>query len=167
LTHSVFAHNSAARGGELFVECGFAPAIETCTFFENAATEHGSGIYVCGSFFPSQLLATNIILANGLGDQAVYCDGDASVTLSCADVYANEGGDWAGCIAGQDLDPTNFSADPRFCDVHAADFSLAADSPCAPANSPGACGLIGALPIGCGTTALAPATWGGIKSSYR
>ena len=39
-------------------------------------------------------------------------------------------------------------------------------SPCAPANS-GGCGLIGALPVGCGATAVEPATWGGIKASFR
>jgi hypothetical protein len=55
----------------------------------------------------------------------------------------------------------NFQSDPLFC----FDYSLAESSPCAPANSPGACGLIGALEVGCGG-AVTPATWGEIKAAF-
>jgi hypothetical protein len=66
-------------------------------------------------------------------------------------VYGNAGGDWVGCIADQYGVNGNFSADPLFCDPTHDDFTLAATSPCAPENSPGECGLIGAWPVGCET----------------
>ena len=43
---------------------------------------------------------------------------------------------------------------------------IQSDSPCAPANSTG-CGLVGALPVGCGPVALDPVSWGRIKGQYR
>ncbi len=42
-----------------------------------------------------------------------------------------------------------------FCDAGGGDFTLNAQSPCAPANSPAGCDLIGALPVGCGVTDVA------------
>ncbi len=53
--------------------------------------------------------------------------------------------------------PNNFYLDPLFCDASGGDFTLAADSPCAPANSPFGCNLIGALPVGCQVLAIEPA----------
>jgi hypothetical protein len=63
-------------------------------------------------------------------------------------------------LCGVDLGG-NFHSDPLFC----ADYSLAESSPCAPANSPGGCGLIGVLDVGC-TGAVIAATWGEIKAVF-
>ena len=46
------------------------------------------------------------------------------------------------------------------------DYTIHADSPCAPEHA-GDCGLIGALPVGCGVTAVEPTTWGAIKTSFK
>jgi hypothetical protein len=48
----------------------------------------------------------------------------------------------------------NISADPLLCDAANGDYRLDAASPCAPLNSPAGCGLIGALDVGCGITAI-------------
>jgi hypothetical protein len=70
-----------------------------------------------------------------------------------------------------DPGPENFNLDPRFCGVQGSgNYYLRSDSPCAPGNQPnglGICGLIGPLPVGCGTVAAEERTWGSIKSMYR
>jgi len=61
----------------------------------------------------------------------------------------------------------NFSADPLFCGV--GNYNLRADSPCAPGNHPDGfdCGLIGPLPVGCGTVRVRMMTWGAVKALYK
>ncbi len=81
-------------------------------------------------------------------------------------MHGNAGGDWVGCLAGQLGQDGNIDADPLFCDRGSRDFTLDGASPCAPGNA-GACLQIGAWPVGCGTTAAAPATWGEIKAAFR
>ena len=63
---------------------------------------------------------------------------------------------------------TNFSLDPIFCSP--SDHHLGASSPCAPGNHPNGfndCGLIGPLPVGCGTVKTEQTTWGAVKALYR
>ena len=62
----------------------------------------------------------------------------------------------------------NFSLDPEFCGVEGSgNYFLQSDSPCAPGNSPyPSAGLIGALPINCGTVDIRNKTWGEIKAIY-
>ena len=64
------------------------------------------------------------------------------------------------------MGPTNFSADPLFCDPDNGDFTIRSNSPCAPPGVTG-CGLIGALGVGCGPVSVEPLSWGGIKGKYR
>ena len=98
----------------------------------------------------------NCIIAFGTGGDAVRCwYEDTDLTVRCCDVYGNSGGDWIGCIASQYGIDGNISQDPLFCDALTGDFTLDAASPCAPEHS-GGCGLIGAWPVGCGSTGLAP-----------
>jgi hypothetical protein len=64
----------------------------------------------------------------------------------------------------------NFQADPQYCGTDGINLYLQSDSPCAPGNTPLPfldCGLVGALPVGCGTTPLENTTWGGLKSIYK
>jgi hypothetical protein len=85
--------------------------------------------------------------------------------LGSIHIYAHPGGDWVGCIASQLGVNGNIGADPGFC-AQPGDLHLCTDSPCVPEHS-GACGLIGALGVGCsicGPTAVTPATWGRIKA---
>lgn len=71
------------------------------------------------------------------------------MVLSCTDIHGNADGDWVGGIAGQLGQDGNICCDPLYCDPQEHDFTLHADSPCAPAHS-GGCGQIGACPVGCG-----------------
>jgi len=47
----------------------------------------------------------------------------------------------------------NIGADPLFCAPAIGNYALDAASPCAPGQSPGACGL-GAIGVGCGATGV-------------
>jgi hypothetical protein len=79
---------------------------------------------------------------------------------------------WVGCNCVLDSFYVNFEADPQFCGtIESGNLYIQSDSPCAPGNDPyeAYCDsvLIGALPVGCGTTPVRRATWGHIKSLYR
>ncbi len=80
--------------------------------------------------------------------------------VACNDILGNPG-----CIRGG-----YFQLDPQFCGVSGAmNYYLQSDSPCAPGNDPlgGYCGLIGPLPVGCGTVDVEKKTWGEIKTLYQ
>ena len=111
---------------------------------------------------------SNTIIYSHYKSPPVYCTDIGTVMLFCCDIYGNEYGDWAGCIANQYGINGNISKDPMFCMEYTGDFSIHANSPCAPGSSPNPeCGLIGAWDIGCGGTHARPATWGTLKSMYR
>jgi len=64
-------------------------------------------------------------------------------------VYGNAGGNWVGCLAGQEGIDGNISADPLLCNVAAEHYGLADESsPCAPANTD-CLELIGAINVYC------------------
>lgn len=54
--------------------------------------------------------------------------------------------------------------DPMFCDAESFDFSLRSDSPAARGYG---CGLLGAIPVGCGATAASGTSWGTLKIRFR
>jgi hypothetical protein len=60
----------------------------------------------------------------------------------------------------------NISGDPIFCSPQ--NYFLQAQSPCAPGHTYDGinCGLIGPLPVGCGTVKTQPITWGAVKALY-
>jgi hypothetical protein len=80
-------------------------------------------------------------------------------------VYCNDVTAASSCVSyGQ----TNFNLDPMFCG--ADNYYLHSLSPCAPGNHPNNfnnCGLIGPLPVGCGTVRTEQTTWGAVKALYR
>ena len=117
--------------------------------FGNEA-ETGSGLF-CGGWAAGYL--QNCIFSWGLGGAAVESDCLNTPVVNCCDIFANEGGDWVGCIAGQFGVGGNFSADPLLCDAANGDYTLDASSPCLPGNHPQGvdCGLIGTRGLGCGT----------------
>ena len=165
IENCTFAGNTAPDGGAAIVRYS-SPTIRQCTIFGNEGIS-ASGIYADAS---SDLTIENAVIAGGLSGPALACNTGASVTLTCCDIYDNEGGNWDDCISDQAGINSNFSADPLFCDPDADEFSLHSDSPCAPGNHPdgAACGLIGALEVGCGsTTAVETMSWGGIKSLFK
>jgi predicted outer membrane repeat protein len=145
LTDCVFSGNSAAVSGGGFYggeesEVDFG----SCTFDGNASPV-GGGMY-SGDF--SFYYMENCIVAFGTEGAAVECSESAEGELSCCDVYGNAGGDWVGCIEDQLYGEGNMHLNPRFCDRASEDFTLRANSPCAPEHDP-ECGLIGAWPVGC------------------
>jgi predicted outer membrane repeat protein len=152
LTECVFEGNSSDNwgGGLHNSQAGSQPLLIHCTFYGNAAP-YGGGIY---NRVNAQLTAENTIIAFGSVGAAVYCVAPSSATLTCCDVYGNAGGDWTGCLAGQEGMNGNLSADPFFCDPTVHDFSLHDDSPCAAENNE-TCGVVGALGSGCGATDVA------------
>ena len=158
-TECIFSRNSAPIGAAILIN-GRSTVVQHSTFHANAA-EQGS---VFGTDGGGTASVSNSILAFSVGE-VVSCS-DGGVTLACCDVYGTVGGDYVGCIAGQGNVNGNFSADPRFCGKDENNFTLESNSPCSPPGVTG-CGLVGALPVGCGPTSVAPASWGEIKARYR
>ncbi len=125
-----------------------------CTFSGNSAQTSGAAVHMRD---PGTITFDNTIIAFSMLASVVECAGGAFPVLSCCDVFGNTGGDWVGCLAGQSGVNGNFSADPLFCLPADHNYTIDANSPCAPEHAPGECGLIGALPVGCGATAVAEA----------
>lgn len=147
--HSLFAFNSASfYGGGLDYESNAAGLISSNTICGNSAPGAGGGGLYLNTSSPdiqNNISAFNIggaAFANGMALNA------APASLSCNDVFSNANAQYSGVA-----DPTgtdgNISADPLFCDVVAYNYSIANNSPCAPAQT-GACGLIGAFGTNCG-----------------
>jgi hypothetical protein len=190
VTNSVFIENSAHYGAGL--ACGGATEITDCLFIANEAIIQGGGV-LCGgvagtihvfqrcTFYDNaalhggglSILANNqvemdhtLIAFSRLGT-GVHGFSSTSAVLACCDIFGNAGGDWQGIpVQGQEGIRGNFSADPLFCDPENGNLTIQSDSPCAP---PGVtnCGLVGALPVGCGPTSIEDTTWGQIKAIYR
>jgi hypothetical protein len=139
-------------------------SVENCTFYHNTAPTGGNlFVRLADSFAHADV--TSSILSFGVGT-SVTCIGGATASLSCSDVFGNSGGDWVGCIAGQENVNANFSADPFFCDAPNGVLEIRSDSPCAPPGVTG-CGLVGSMPVGCGPISLVQESWGAIKQRYR
>jgi hypothetical protein len=122
------------------------PSFTECTFVDNLDFSLGQVVDVRTN---SSASLENCIVAFNTSGSVVLCDGTSGVTIACCDVYGNTGGDWVDCIAGQEGANGNFSSDPLFCDQEGGDYTLADASPCAPANSPPGCGLIGVFDVAC------------------
>jgi parallel beta-helix repeat protein len=157
-TGCTFSGNSATGSGDLWLRGCDNAVIDNCTFY--GAVGGSVGLSYSAS------IMENTIIAFSIQGSAVVCDERSTIALTCCDIYGNAGGDWVGCIANQYGINGNIGEDPLFCNPNGGDLALHENSPCAPVNS-GGCGLIGALPVGCGTTAFEPATWGAIKASFK
>jgi hypothetical protein len=125
---------------------------------------NGGGIYVTRNSHP--VISRTIVAFNPAGGGVVREDTESTLTLSCNDVYGNTSVDYSGVT-----DPTgtngNQSEDPLFCGLTGCDLHLSLYSPCAAANSPTGCSLVGALDQSCAPTPTKRATWGQIKVQYR
>ena len=165
IENSVFWNNVASvQGGAVGVRIpgGALVTLRSCTIAGGGAPQ-GGGI---SSDRPRFTFDRTIIAFTGPGP-AVHCGPlIPTIAANCTDIFGNVGGDWVDCMAGLNGANGNISADPRFCELAVGNLNLADDSPCAPAHS-GGCGLIGALPVMCGVTAVEPATWGKIKAGFR
>jgi hypothetical protein len=145
MTHNIIGWNLASDyyGGGIFCG-GSSPTIINNTLFGNDSPS-GAAIYCYSS---SPIVSDNIV-ANSLNGEAIHCDGSSSPDITCNDFWNNAAGD-GNCTLGAH----NFSANPVFCNEASEDFSLRENSPCAAPNSPGDCGLVGALPVGCWDTPI-------------
>jgi hypothetical protein len=97
-----------------------------------------------GQLGSTPIIRNNIVaFGDGVG---VFCEVPGAI-IECNDVVGHPLDFDGNC----EPDATNFAADPLFCDPTGGNYSLRDDSPCAPGNHPGgeACGLVGALGIGC------------------
>jgi len=146
----LFRANSAGEtGGALYCSYRSSPELANVTFYGNDAPLGGALSCDWGG---SVSLANSIISFSTTGE-AAYCDhsrGTCSASLTCCDLYGNAGGDWVGCVAGEDAANGNISQDPLFCNPASGNFYLQASSPCAPFSAPNdGCDLIGARPVGC------------------
>jgi len=153
--------NSAVEGGGIGITGGH-PIVESNTVWGNAAML-GGALFQEESTIPDP--GTTQVFANILGGSThgvgVHCEpDDPAMVLDCNCVYGNAGGSYSGCNAG----PSDFSQDPQFC-APTSDFHLSSSSPCAPPGVTG-CGLVGALPVGCGPISVEPESWGRIKAHY-
>ncbi len=166
--HCTFVGNRI-QGGVVLRAFGSASLLH-CTFVGNEGRQSPAGgvIDVRAGAFVS--IENSILAFNGTETRPaapVLCSGTpGELVVTCTDIYGNVAGDWVGCIAELEGTLGNLSADPLFCDAATEDFQLRASSPCAPPQS-GACGLMGAFGVGCGTTALQPLSWGHLKGLYR
>lgn len=123
-----------------------------CTIAGNG----GTGIEYPWLGVGCQIERTLIAFNSGRGMTAASTD---TLTVSCSNIYGNGGGDWVEEMAPFGALEHNFSANPLFCVEPEAGWLLAANSPCLPGQHPGGgdCGLIGAMPAGCGEMAHASA----------
>lgn len=122
------------------------PVVANCTFDGNSAGSLGGGVYAAACEEAPSLL--NTIVANSTSGGGVALV-DAVLTTAYCDVWGNTDGDYVGCAPS----PTDFSADPLYCDPVNRDLTLRDDSPCLPENNMWEV-LVGAHPAGgCGTSA--------------
>lgn len=155
---STFLRNFAVnQGGAVSVLSELPTVVESCTFVENEAATGGGAYFE----YPGSVIRRTILSFSTYGGGLAGQVG-AEPTVGCSDIFGNAGGD---ALFGID-DGGNFSADPFFCDRENGDFKIQAYSPCAPPGVTG-CGLVGALPVGCGSVAVESSSWARVKSYYR
>jgi len=152
---------SSASGNVIDGDTGHGIVADGGTVTGNTVVDCITGISVLNGS-----ASHNIAYQNETG---IVCDGASSITCNDAFESAVANYDTSLC-AGQTA--SNFALDPLFCAPASGDYTLASESPCAPAQS-GGCGLIGALPVNCTATGVASggraknATWTDVKSLFR
>lgn len=173
VTRCLFLDNVAYNGGGALCEVYSTPVFTSCTFWGNTITNSMYSVNGAGVACQAWSVATieNCLVAGNHGGWGVgtYCVSPPTAPgLNCTDIWGNDGGDWMGCAPLEsqlDVDG-NFNADPMLCDPEGGDFTLRSGSPCAPPGVTG-CGLVGALPVGCGPVGIEERSWGRLKSAYR
>jgi len=155
----VFEGNTAGRSGGGVVINGGVGELHSCTFIGNSAPQQASALSVAyGSVTMDHCLVTE----NFLADQNVLYYVDATITLTCCDLYNNSGEAWHLQIADQFGVDGNISEDPQFCTDPNKHLQLESDSPCGDCDGV----PIGAFGAGCDDTAAESSTWSHVKAIY-
>jgi parallel beta-helix repeat protein len=153
ITDNTISGNSATYyGGGIFCLFDSSPTISNNTISGNSAAG-GSGGGICYDNDSSPTISNTIIAFSSQGE-AICCFGSSSPVLTCCDVYGNEGGDWVGCIAGQDTIAGNISCDPLFCypdtgNYYLNDSSCCVGAGCDSLGNPDSTVDIGVFGVGC------------------
>lgn len=123
-TRCSFLANHGEHGAGGFNSYYSNPTLSSCTFYDNSAgtVEHGGAHMLCDE--GSSPIVSNSILAFGRVREAVLCKAGGAVSLTCTNIFGNEGGDWVGAIATQAGVNGNASADPQFCDAASDNLTL-------------------------------------------
>lgn len=138
---SLIAGNQAELGSALYLESSSVEVIQ-CTLSEN----NSSVACIFGIGAAMQLINTSVAF-NGPGSAVASFESTAS--LSCCDVYGNQGGDFTYDFDGALGQDGNISVDPLFCGSSESEFSLVPWSICLPESELNPCGeLIGAYSVG-------------------
>ncbi len=143
IKNCIFTDNAAFAGAAVYAIQASLQFVN-CTFVDNAAS-NGAAMFL---YDQSVVTLDNCLIAFNPSGGPISCYLSSTATAICTDIYGNGGGDWTGCLAGQDGVNDNFSSDPYFCDMVSGDYQLGDESACAEANSPCAA-LVGALGVGC------------------
>lgn len=158
---NTFAYDSclspAVSGAGLRVESGSIACLNN-TFVGCYSGLSGAAF---GAAFGATGVFSNNVVANSPRPAVRFASG-TSYTNSCNLLWMNVS-DYDGVAVPA---PTDFHADPLFCDLENLDFTVQADSPCLfpPTAS---CAPVGALGIGCGVISVEPLSFGRIKAMYR
>jgi hypothetical protein len=156
ISGSLICDNTSARGAGVDIWAYDSPG---CTFVNNTiVANHGTGFWAGDPESNDMAVANCIIAFNDGSATALDPAAQAAVTYECVCSFANAGGD---TLFGTAL--TCLYEDPLFCNLELDDYTLSAGSPCAPE---GACQLVGALPIGCSESPVAPTSWGRVKALF-
>ena len=136
-----------------------AAVIDSNTIAYNYDPDGWGPIYIDSTLpvtISNNIIAFNQAYENG----GIYCHSSPeNIVCECNLVYENIPANYSGELSDQTGINGNFSLDPQFCAVDptsTGNFLLQSDSPCLPGNHPDGCdcGLIGALPEGCGPTSI-------------
>jgi predicted outer membrane repeat protein len=149
VSNSIFRTNSAASGGAVMVDAQSRIWVESCTMVGNTATGTGECAYIEETGTEGHF--KNCILASDTGQPPMACSSTpgTTITVVCCNLWPLEDADGSGCLSG--LRSGNIHEDPQFCAPQTGNYQLRATSPCSPDQSGNqGCGLIGALPTGCG-----------------
>jgi hypothetical protein len=155
--------DNKSRGGPAIAAGNCDLSIVSCTMIRNKVLPSSLDLGVvdlAASIGSVKMVVERCILAFNDG-RAIACHNQAMPTIACCDLFDNESSELCGIDAGD-----NLYQDPLFCDVTNEAPYLSSNSPCAAGNAPGACGLIGALPVGC-VDAVMDQTWGAIKWRFK
>jgi hypothetical protein len=135
--------NNIFVGNDLAYDCQYDGPGSQPIWRNNTLIQNRRGIEIYGGSGVNPTIQNSIIAFTVEGPGIECMLPDASPIITCCDICGNAGGD---SICGID-GGGNIHEDPLFCDPANGDYTLFANSSCLG----GACGQIGAKPMGCGT----------------